>query len=264
MVFTVTDFREWINILYEHPEWQKELRRMVLTDELLELPHIVRELAEAQRQTQLRVGELAEAQRQTQLRVDELAEAQRQTQLRVDELAEAQRQTQLRVDELAEAQRRTEQRVDKLGEAVGGLQNAFGATIEEEAAAVTEVVLRRKGYRILQPAYSLAIDGEIDVVLPLEDPAGKRMWAVVEAKARLGRRNVYRWAQRMRSVGWRKRLTEEGIVGPYLVYVYGIRADLSAQEVARQQGIGLIKSDGEILAPRELIEPVEMNSPAAQ
>ncbi len=144
------------------------------------------------------------------------------------------------------------------------MQNAFGATIEEEAAAVTEVVLRRKGYRILQPAYSLAIDGEIDVVLPLEDPAGKRMWAVVEAKARLGRRNVYRWAQRMRSVGWRKRLTEEGIVGPYLVYVYGIRADLSAQEVARQQGIGLIKSDGEILAPRELIEPVEMNSPAAQ
>ncbi|MGC9397962.1 MAG: hypothetical protein ACP5HM_02375, partial [Anaerolineae bacterium] len=222
------------------------------------------ELAEAQRQTQLRVDELAEAQRQTQLRVDELAEAQRRTEQRVDELAEAQRRTEQRVEELAKAQRRTEQRVDKLGEAVGGLQNAFGATVEEEAAAVTEVVLRRKGYRILQPGYSLSIDGEIDVVLPLEDPAGEHVWAVVEAKARLGRRNVYRWAQRMHSVEWRRRLAEQGIPGPYLVYVYGIRADLSAHEVAQQQGIGLIKSDGEILAPRKLLEPVEANTSSVQ
>ena len=213
MVFTVADFREWVHVLYDHPEWREELRRLVLTDELLELPDIVRELAEAQR-----------------------------------ELAAAQRRTEQRVEELAAAQA-------GLGSAVGQLQRAFGATIEEEAAGVVEVVLRRKGYRVLQPAYSLALDGEIDVVLPLEDPSGEQVWAVVEAKARLSRRDVHQWAQRMRSAGWRERLAERGVKGPYLVYVYSIRADLSAQEMARQTGIGLLKSDGEILAPRELIEP---------
>ncbi|MGC9397961.1 MAG: hypothetical protein ACP5HM_02370, partial [Anaerolineae bacterium] len=100
MGFTVTDFREWVNILYEHPEWQKELRRLVLTDELLELPNLFRELAELQRQTDLRIDKLAEAQRRTEQRVEELAEAQRRTEQRVEELAEAQRRTEQRVEEL--------------------------------------------------------------------------------------------------------------------------------------------------------------------
>ncbi|MEW6718746.1 MAG: hypothetical protein AB1345_14760 [Chloroflexota bacterium] len=255
MTFTVADFREWINILYKHPEWREELRRMVLTDELLELPNVVREIAEAQR-------ELAEAQRRTEQRVEELAEAQRRTEQRVEELAEAQRRTEQRVEELAESQRRTEQRVEelaeaqvRLGSAVGELQRAFGATVEEEAASVIEVVLRRKGYRILQPAYSLALDGEIDVVLPLEDPSGEQVWAVVEAKARLSQSNVRRWSQRMRSADWHKRLNEVGVKGPYLVYAYCIRADLGAQETAEKEGLGLLKSDGETLAPRGLIQP---------
>ncbi|MCS6909624.1 MAG: hypothetical protein NZM11_03525, partial [Anaerolineales bacterium] len=188
MPFSVSDFRDWVGILYEHPEWREELRRLVLTDEILELPVIVRELAQAQR-------ELAEAQRRTEQHVEELAEAQR---------------------ELAIAQTR-------LGKAVGELQRAFGSTVEEEAAGVVEVVLRRKGYRATQPPYSLALNGEIDVVLPLEDPAGRQVWAVVEAKARLSRRDVLAWAQRMRSAEWHRRLAEQGCAGPYLVYAYSIR-----------------------------------------
>ncbi|BCX02154.1 MAG: hypothetical protein KatS3mg053_0092 [Candidatus Roseilinea sp.] len=249
MPFGAEEFREWISALYEHPEWREELRRLVLTDEILTLPAIVRELAEAQR-------ELAEAQRRTEQRVEELAEAQRRTEQRVEELAEAQRRTEQRVEELAEAQRRTEQRVDNLGKAVGELQRAFGATVEEEAASVVEVVLRRKGYRALQPPYSVPLDGEIDVVLPVEDPAGQRMWAVVEAKARLSRRDVQAWSQRMRSEGWRRLLAEQGCPGPYLVYAYSIRVDLGARELAEAEGIGLLKSDGEVLAPRGIVEGV--------
>ncbi|MCS6909501.1 MAG: ATG16 family protein [Anaerolineales bacterium] len=251
MPFSVSDFRDWVGILYEHPEWREELRRLVLTDEILELPVIVRELAQAQR-------ELAEAQQRTELRVEELAQAQR-------ELAEAQRRTELRVEELAEAQRRTELRVEELaiaqtqlGKAVGELQRAFGSTVEEEAASVVEVVLRRKGYRATQPPYSLALNGEIDVVLPLEDPAGRQVWAVVEAKARLSRRDVLAWAQRMRSAEWHRRLAEKGCAGPYLVYAYSIRTDLGAQELAEAEGIGLLRSEGEVLPPKGLIEPARL------
>ena len=199
MTFTVSDFRDWIHILYDHPEWREEFRRAALTDEILELPGIVRELVES-------------------------------------------------VRELSAAQTR-------LGSAVGELQRAFGATIEEEAASVVEVILRRKGYRILQPAYSLALNGEIDVVLPVEALSGEAVWAVVEAKARLSQRDVHAWSRRMRSEDWQRRLAEKGVKGPYLVYAYSIRADLGAQEIAGKEGIGLLKSDGETLSPRDLIQP---------
>ncbi|MDW8352863.1 MAG: YraN family protein, partial [Anaerolineae bacterium] len=152
-----------------------------------------------------------------------------------------------------------EQRMDSLGKAFGAFQRAFGSTVEEEAASVIEVVLRRKGYRVLQPAYALPIDseGEVDVVLPVVDPAGRQIWVVVEAKARLSRRDVQSWVQRMRSVEWRRQLAERGCAGPYLVYAYSIRMDLGAQELAEIEGIGLLKSDGELLAPRDLIEPAD-------
>ncbi len=59
MSFTVDDFQDLLRLLDQHPDWRTELRRHVLTEELLSLPAIVRELAEAQRRTEQRVGDLA-------------------------------------------------------------------------------------------------------------------------------------------------------------------------------------------------------------
>ncbi len=256
MPFAASDFREWLRVLYDHPEWREELRQLVLTDELLRLPEAVRGLIEAHRRAEERLTRLEEGMANLQAAVAALNEAQRRSEERltrletaVAELAEAQRRTEQRVEELAEAQSR-------LGVAVGELQRAFGSTVEEEAASVAEVIMRRKGYHIVQPAYSLALDGEIDVVLPLEDATGRPVWVVVEAKARLSQRDVHRWSSRMHSAEWHKRLIDRGVKGPYLVYAYSIRADLGAQEMAEKAGIGLLKSDGEVLAPRGLIEPL--------
>lgn len=47
MPFTVEEFYDLIRLLEERPEWRAELRRLTLTDELLALPELVRELAEA-------------------------------------------------------------------------------------------------------------------------------------------------------------------------------------------------------------------------
>ena len=38
MAFTVQEFRRLVQILEQHPEWRAELRRLVLTEELLTLP----------------------------------------------------------------------------------------------------------------------------------------------------------------------------------------------------------------------------------
>ncbi len=73
MAFTVNDYHDLVRLLAEHPEWRPELRRLVLTDELLTLPEVVRELAEAQRRTETRLEELAEAQKRTEAQLAALA-----------------------------------------------------------------------------------------------------------------------------------------------------------------------------------------------
>ena len=72
MAFTVTDVRDLTHVLTLHPEWLGEVRRLVLTAELLALPDLVRELAEAQKQSEQRLGRL-------EATVQALAEAQART-----------------------------------------------------------------------------------------------------------------------------------------------------------------------------------------
>ena len=49
MPFSVTDFPSLIGLLEEHPDWQTELRRGLFSQDLLDGPRTVQELATAQR-----------------------------------------------------------------------------------------------------------------------------------------------------------------------------------------------------------------------
>ena len=138
MAFTVNDLNDLLRILREQPEWLAEVRRVVLTDELLKLPDLVRELVEAQRRTDERLAEfqqrierqiaefqqrierqMAEFQQRIEQQMAEfqqrierqIAEFQQRTDQRFAELAEAQRRTDER---LAEFQRRTEEQIGEL------------------------------------------------------------------------------------------------------------------------------------------------------
>ncbi len=237
----------------------------------------VEELAEAQRRTEERVGRLeaavealAEAQRRSEERLDrleaavqELAEAQQRTDESVKALAEAQRRTEQRVEELAEAQRRTDERVDMLAQKVdhlavevNNLRRTIGATVEEEAEDWVMVLLEQKGYQILEEPRQVRMDGEVDVAIPAARD-GQVLWAVVEAKTRLSRREIEDWANRMRSEGFRRRLAQHGVPGPYLVYIYGLRVDAACDAAARRFGMGLVTGRGERVPPGPLLPPAE-------
>ncbi len=101
MAFTVNDLHDLTRLLLDRPEWLSEVRRIVLTNELLALPDIVRSLVEAQRRTEERLDQLT---------------------VRVEQLAEAQRRTEERVEQLAEAQRRTEENLNRLAQIVHRLE----------------------------------------------------------------------------------------------------------------------------------------------
>ena len=102
MAFTVSDFNDLVQLLNAHPEWRGELRRLVLTDDILELPAIVRDLAEAQRRTEARVEELAEAQRRTEARVEALAEQMRELAAAQTDMQRVQKQVLQQLGKLAE------------------------------------------------------------------------------------------------------------------------------------------------------------------
>ncbi|MCS7056270.1 MAG: hypothetical protein NZM18_08900 [Thermoflexales bacterium] len=107
MAFTVRDFDDLIRLLDERPEWRDALRRRVFTDELIELPRVTRELADAQIQIRRDLDVLAQRLDQLTQRVDQLAQRLDQLTQRVDQLAQ-------KLDELIEAQLRSEQRLQRL------------------------------------------------------------------------------------------------------------------------------------------------------
>jgi len=280
-----------LRLIEENPEWRALFRRALLSDDILELPELFRRLsahveaiAESQWQINEVLRELAEAQRQTDESVKALAEAQRRSEeaqrrseerldrleAAVQELAEAQRRTEQRVEELAEAQRRSEeaqrrtdervdvlaQKVDHLSVEVNNLRRTIGATVEEEAEDWVMVLLEQKGYQILEEPRQVRMDGEVDVAIPAARD-GQALWAVVEAKTRLSRREIEDWANRMRSEGFRQRLAQHGVPGPYLVYIYGLRVDAACDAAARRFGIGLVTGRGERVPPGPLLPPAQ-------
>jgi superfamily II RNA helicase len=109
MAFTVQDYHDLTRLLWEHPEWREELRRMLLSDELLALPDAVRQLIEAHQRAEERLSQM-------EMAVQRLIESQQRLTERVDKLTEGQQRLTERVDELTEGQQRLTERVDKLTE----------------------------------------------------------------------------------------------------------------------------------------------------
>ncbi len=254
MAFTVRDFTDLVRLLNEHPEWQSELRRIVLTDELLTLPDLVRELAEAQKRTELRVEELAEAQKRTEQRLDrleavvvELAEAQKRTEQRVEELAEAIKKTQITLAELTyEIQILTgvqKEMKDRLGaltgtvleikyrEHVGGY---FGRWLKQARAVKPESL-----EDILEE--SLSHDDLLEV-LRLDllvsgrlrgGPDSPEIWLAVEVAYVLDEEDVLRAVQRatlLRKAGYRA-----------LPLIAGEVIKLEAEAVAREKKVAVVQ-----------------------
>jgi hypothetical protein len=60
MPFTVADFHDLVRLLEEHPDWRTELRRVLFSQDLLDLPRIVQELAVAQRHTEEAITRLTD------------------------------------------------------------------------------------------------------------------------------------------------------------------------------------------------------------
>jgi hypothetical protein len=129
---TIENVQEFTLLVARHPEWQAELRRLVLTDQLLALPDTVRELAEAQNRTEQRLEALAEAQQRTEAGLARLEGT-------VAELVTWQQRTEQRLEALVEAQQRTEQRLEALAEALQQTQVELADVVAVQNKLVNQV-----------------------------------------------------------------------------------------------------------------------------
>jgi hypothetical protein len=105
----IKDFHDVVRLLEAHPEWRAELRRLVLTDDLLALPDQVTRLT-------TQVTALVDAQKRTDTQLAELVAAQRHTDAQVAALSEQVTRVTVHLQALAEAQRRTEAQLATLTE----------------------------------------------------------------------------------------------------------------------------------------------------
>ena len=132
----VSELQDLVRLLVEHPQWREEMRRLLLSEELLALPELVaklaaevRTLAEAQKRTEEQLQSLTK-------RVDALAEAQKRTEEQLQSLTK-------RVDALAEAQKRTEEEITRLNSSLASLEISLRAEINKLADKVDDL----RGFR---------------------------------------------------------------------------------------------------------------------
>lgn len=146
MAFGVTDFHDLVSLLEQHPEWRADLRRLLLSDEILSLPDLVRDLVEGQKLTDESVRQLVQAQartddqiRQLTARVDDLTQRLEQLTARVDDLTQRLEQLTARVDDLTQRLEQLTARVDDLTQRLEQLTEdvrELGRRIEQLTASV--------------------------------------------------------------------------------------------------------------------------------
>jgi TolA-binding protein len=261
MPFELHDFQDLVRSLREHPDWREELRALLLTQEVLTLPAVVRELT-------VTVAQLAEGQQrltdrleQLTARVDQLTDRLEQLTARVDQLTvtvtqltEGQQRLTDRLEQLTEGQRRLEVH---MGEVRGWTLEQryrthapayFGRLLRQvqpvDVGRLAEVLRERLEERDL--AEVLLADLILSGRLPTP-PGPPELWVVLEVSATVDRGDVER-AQRRAALLRQAHYPAVAVAG-------GGEATAGARQVAGDVGVALLL-DGHIEGWQAALHPV--------
>ncbi len=247
MAFTVEDFRDLARILEERPEWRAELRRLVLTDELLALPE----------QTERRFQELTEqiatlAKTQGQF-AEEHAALTRTVQTLSDDLAALTRTVQTLSDDLAALTRTVQTLSDDVGELKGdSLERRyremafayFGRLIRRAhvlmAEELSDLLEEAVGRGVLSEADSDEVTWADLIVRGRRRDDGTVVSLVVEVSWGVGPHDVERASHRAALLA--------RIASPVLPVVAGKAVTEEAARLARTQAVWQLL-DGQVIPP---------------
>jgi hypothetical protein len=140
MAFTVEDFEDLIKLLGQHPEWRTELRRHVLSEDLIELPALVRQLVEAQARGEARLERVEDRLERVEGRLERVENRLERVEARLDGVDAT-------LARLADAQFRTETALAELSAWAGRTETRLG----DMDGKLLELDFERKGPAYLGP-----------------------------------------------------------------------------------------------------------------
>ena len=241
MPFRVSDFQTLVRALERRPEWRAELRRLLLTDELLRLPRTVQALTRE-------VRRLAEAQARTEQQLEALVHAQIRAEDRLARLEEAQIRAEDRLARLEETLRGLSEEVRQLVRTIGRMEERWGLSHEQIAEDLLPEILRRKGWQVHRVG-RLEFDGEVDLVVAVE-VQGRVFTLAAEVKGRVWSRTPGEEVRRKLSdPAFLEALRRQGFPAPVVPAVFGMLVYTGAEEAAARSGVGLFTPRGELVSP---------------
>jgi polyhydroxyalkanoate synthesis regulator phasin len=189
MVFRVEDFHDLVRLLEERPEWRAELRRLVLTEDLLAMPE---QMAALRQETEQRFQALARQMEALTERVDSLAHRVEALTTQVEALTAQLSTLTGHVGEL---------RGESLERRYRGFVYAYFASLlrrphvltPDETVFLLEEAIER-GMLAREQAHELSL---ADIIVRGSSPAdGSTLYLVVEVSAGIGVHDVTRAVER--------------------------------------------------------------------
>lgn len=217
---------KFLELLDRDPAFREEVRRRLLTEELLNVPERVERMRKGMDKGFRRVWR---ALRRNAQQIAALTKRMERVEAQIAALTEEMREL-----------RRT----------VGQIQERWGLVHEEIAEDRVPRFLEQGGHRVRRRVV-VQWDEEADLVLKVEGVGGRRFTLVAEVKGRVwGRRPFEQVLERMADEGFRGWMRREGFPEPVVPAVFGMMVYAGAEGIARELKVGLYEARrGEIVAP---------------
>ena len=129
MAFTVDDFQDLVRLLAQHPEWRSELRRLLLSEELLTVPErlarverLLAELVQRDEERSRQLAGLIEAVRENTRQIAELRETVAEHSRQIAELRETMVEHSRQIAELRETVRENTRQIAEQTRQIEGLR----------------------------------------------------------------------------------------------------------------------------------------------
>jgi archaellum component FlaC len=273
---------KFLELLDRDPAFREEVRRKLLTDELLALPERVERLrleihkefervwraiqennrqiaalTERMERVEAQIATLAQQVQENSRQIAALTERMERVETQIATLAQQVQENSRQIAALTERMERVETQIAALTEevrdlrrTVGRMEERWGLAHENMAEDLMPRFLASAGRRVRRSAM-VQFDGEADLVLEVEETDGRRVTWVVEVKGRVwGPRPFEQVLERIRDAAFRSWLQREGFPEPVIPAVFGLAIYAGAEAMAQKMGVGLYEARrGEVVAP---------------
>lgn len=228
---------KFLELLDRDPAFREEVRRKLLSEELLALPE---RMEQFRREMEEAIARLRQEMNEQFRRVWEVIE---QNNRQIAALT-------VRMEKVEEQLKVHTEELRGISQTIGRMQERWGLLHEDLAEEQMPYILE-KSQRIVRRIAKVQYDGEVDLVLEVEEANGFRFTLVLEVKGRVfSSRPFEQILERLADADFLHWLRREGFPEPYVPAVFAIALYGRVETFAQDFGVGLYDPKrGEIFIP---------------